>query len=946
MDDSDYDPEVEEVQDGIDRPTSENNPIRMAERGSISPSFLNTTGKDSERQNNRGLAQKDLKASEQNASKNSKEGQEKDKNKGSLGKAMSLEKKPGSPANSIVNKVTGKGKQDGEKGTAKGFMKKRGAAILLTLLIGGGAVGAGVAGQGLQGFSLVNNIIQNSNLAGSALKARVVTATYSMLNRKTVPTPETKKVFKQTGIDLNTDEKGLIKSISYEDNSGKIKTITNAEELGDAFSTDPTFDSKVTKTADILDIEANYGKVRQATADRISLSRSRFGEYDAEGADHTKGAGFLDLAAEPDIKMQNGGYVNKETGEPADADSDDSEVRYGDETTVKGSDYDDTLDQIVKIDESDTVSNTTMSSETLKIDEDFESKVNDAKGKISGLSTAACAYSTIAQGVAAITIAKQIVDMINLASGFMEGTQRCQAGDGTCSSMKKYLEIFSTGDFWQAISLQSLFGAPGASSQSAGVANLENIFNNKGIAMSLERHGISRTAWQSCTYSKLIANSVGFISDVIGIFTGGLFSLFKKVIKTVVISAVITMAIGTAIKGIIKLASKALHFDVIQDMGSKYAGDYVVGGGGLSFDYIGKADGLVAGTQIAVSNFHDYHNSVVASRALYDRENLSPFDISSPYTFLGSLVESMVSFSVLNSAKGAPLTKMLSTTSSMLTNSIVGLLPQAAATTYNNIANEVGDCPIAETVGAVSNANHCRNFVVADTSTFGITYEESVRYLTKAGQLDEDGKIVKESDLAEYVTNWTQRDSLVGLADNEIQQRYHKYETGNAAIDGAVGGFPLVGDYIDMVNAKRDIQYQGEIFGSEYVIGSDEWDERKQYEHTFVGLDTAYNTLGLIQDSAVAQFLDEYYKENPIDHSYEGTLARFSGLPKSEVSSILAYMDYMEEVARYDPEERLSFAEKLEKPILLDADEKSGNDLMLPLEGIAYFDLRSKSYAV
>ncbi len=954
MDDSDYDPEVEEVQDGIDRPTSENNPIRMAERESIFPSFLNTPRRA---ENNRSsLAKKDLKNSEKNAEATNND-LKKHKDDGAVNKLRNLEKNatPGGIVNNVVGKNNKNNNNNESQGGFKLFVQKKGALVFLLMAILGGVTGASIAGQGFQGFSLVNNIIQNNNVGGASLRARVTKATYSLLSRRSKPTTETKKVYKEAGIELNTDDNGLVNNITYEDRNGVTKTINNTGELNNAFDNDATFNSRITKTSDILDVEANYGKTRSTAADRVNFRRDRYngyyGDYDTDVDDPSK-PGWLDLASDPELKttLQSGGYYD-DNGNISSAD-DGGKANYDGGTEIKGTDYDELLDDTVKIEEVDSAGGVEMSSKTIDVGAKFTKAVDNAKGSLSMISTASCIYSAIAQGIAIMTIAKQMADMINIASGFMEGTQKCQAGDGNCTSMKKYLERFSTGDFWEATSIQALFGAPGASGQSTGVANLQNVFNNKGIGMALEKAGVSRQSWQFCTYSKLIANGFNFMSDVIGIFTGGLTSIFRKLFTTAVIAAVVTVVIGAAMKGVIKVAARALHLDVITEMGTKTVGDYVTGGGGIIFDTMGKADGLSASTATQANSFREYQNEVIASRALYDRENLSPFDISSPNTFLGSLVESMVSFSVLNSASSTPLTKLLSATSSIVTNSIVDLLPQAAASTYENIANEVGDCPITETVDAVGTANHCRDFVVADTSTFNITYEEAVKYLTESGDLDEDGNIMERGEdkdhtsLAAYVTNWTQRDTPVGLADSQIQQRYHKYETGNAAVDGALGQIPLWGDYVDMVNARRDIKYQGQIFGSDYVAGNERWAEDQRYMQAFVGLDSAYNTLGLIEESAVAKYLDKYYAENPIDNSYEGVLARFSGLPKSEVIDILAYMDYMDEVAQYDPEERLVFAEKLERPILIDSDEKSGSDLMLPLEEIAYFDLRSKSYAI
>ena len=60
---------------------------------------------------------------------------------------------------------------------------------------------------------------------------------------------------------------------------------------------------------------------------------------------------------------------------------------------------------------------------------------------------------------------------------------------------------------------------------------------------------------------------------------------------------------------------------------------------------------------------------------------------------------------------------------------------------------------------------------------------------------------------------------------------------------------------------------------------------------------------GIIEESAVARFLDDYYEKNPIDNSWEGTIARYSGMTKDEVEETLAYVEAFEWLANYDPSE-------------------------------------------
>lgn len=59
--------------------------------------------------------------------------------------------------------------------------------------------------------------------------------------------------------------------------------------------------------------------------------------------------------------------------------------------------------------------------------------------------------------------------------------------------------------------------------------------------------------------------------------------------------------------------------------------------------------------------------------------------------------------------------------------------------------------------------------------------------------------------------------------------------------------------------------------------------------------------MGLIEKSSVTAYLEEYYEKHPLDNSYEGILARRSGLTKEQVIAYLDKLEYLAKVAEYDP---------------------------------------------
>lgn len=59
--------------------------------------------------------------------------------------------------------------------------------------------------------------------------------------------------------------------------------------------------------------------------------------------------------------------------------------------------------------------------------------------------------------------------------------------------------------------------------------------------------------------------------------------------------------------------------------------------------------------------------------------------------------------------------------------------------------------------------------------------------------------------------------------------------------------------------------------------------------------------MGLTEKSSVSAFLDKYYEKHPLDNSYEGILARRSGLTKENIVALLDYAEDLVFLANHNP---------------------------------------------
>ena len=974
MDDSDFD-DNQELGDSGSTDSTPDNPIRQSERDSIAPSFLHTPSKaekDAARPIHLGPAAK-LKKAEKDATKGGTGDNQSDEDKQAAHIVNLAEKMGGvvKPTN-FLNKVTGKGKG---KGKGKGSLKKKGAAAAIMISMFGGMMGFTFLGQTMQPFAYVNNLIQNFNRGSYSMNARVYTTVRSVLKDGKKVTPELESSLKQVGVEIETDEAGRAKGFNYDGGDGEVKSIKTVGELDNAMETDTVFGSKIAKASEIVDTESFYGEVKSTAATRIGWEKNRTKEYDADDADtRTSDDGTFEKMAANEEEPITGKATYYDTDGNKVSEEEYAELDPGKRGEIKieqedirsiqsKADYEAEAKEIANFDDA---GEGEVNSKILNI-ANSDSLANLTKAS-KFVTFGACLYSGVSTAIMAITIGKQLMSAVNLGSGIFESTQKCQAGVGTCRSMHDYQNRMNSGGFWGAVSIQSLFGSESSKSLSAGNANLENVYKDKGIVGKMLEGGITPDKWKTCTYSKIISSTLDLISDIGSVasafITGGLSVVIKKAVKTVAVVAGISLAVKMAIKGVVDMAVDILNIDEVTELLTPLGGDLATLGGTKMLSSMGQSVGHSTATVDAVQKFASYSNNVIALRAKYDRDNLSPFDTSSPNTFLGSILNSLTKFSVLNMSNESPLIKTMSSMSSVVSGSIASILPQASASDYYDYATTPGDCPIANSIGAAANANNCYPYYVSDVDSFSISYEDAERDLCAERQLancenalvnnttsDEKAtgktaiKGAPEDKIKEFVVYATQRDVHPGLADSSAAS--HFMESGNEDIDSAVGGIPIIGSIIGAVNATVDSTNQGRIYGSDYVIGGENWENpenKKLYNNAeaYIELDTVYTQLGLIEHSAVAEFLEDYYQKHPLDQSYEGTLARFSGLTKEEVTTTLAYMDYLEEVEKYQPTERYAFGMAESKPIII-----NGGDIrpeFMPNKEVAYYDLRSLNF--
>ena len=169
----------------------------------------------------------------------------------------------------------------------------------------------------------------------------------------------------------------------------------------------------------------------------------------------------------------------------------------------------------------------------------------------------------------------------------------------------------------------------------------------------------------------------------------------------------------------------------------------------------------------------------------------------------------------------------------------------------------------------------------------------------------------------------------------------------------------MVGDVVDIVNNTNQLHNSGWITGQSCVASDEElqaggellgvsWSENKDYQR-FVEDQRYLESVDPDYESVVTAYLDEYYEEHPLDNSYEGVLARKTGMTKDEVVAYLEIIEEWDAVAKYDPSTRYWMGEKKleEKKLILENNNVAFKEqLYIVLNPLITWEWRDRNIAV
>ena len=339
--------------------------------------------------------------------------------------------------------------------------------------------------------------------------------------------------------------------------------------------------------------------------------------------------------------------------------------------------------------------------------------------------------------------------------------------------------------------------------------------------------------------------------------------------------------------------------------------------------------GALASDYEAVTEYQEEVDEVLSRKVEADRATKSPFDVSSPNTFMGSLVRTLATTLIksYSSKDKVPLGASFGMVSGLFDASVSGLTNVVLADgSENRYSTLVGDCHTPDAAGAVGDL-YCNqhNTLVLDYIEY--TDKDWQNKLTSKNLDSKDGSIVLASedtelgeggDLAKFILLGADRAVRVGSKSAETCKRYKEIKESEetwweklASMLKEVFGRVVGAGQLE--NECTGVEV-GVATGVEYTLSSKNENVEQAKLYSAYMLHDRVKSLLTEEESAVTAFRKEYYEAHPLDNSYEGRLARISGLSVDEVKIALGYQEFLTRIAQYNPQERYNFVAIMELP--------------------------------
>ncbi len=901
---------------------------------------------------------------------------------------------------------SGSGKSE-EKAKATGWkgIAKKGGPFFAILFVIFGAGGIMTGTQMFQPFSLVaqfeeayNSMRTSANIRSEKFfriqmkKNRKVKSPYNIFGTKFSISEKQQQKLREQGIEYDSNYKGE-KVLWYTNSKGERVPVT-AKNFKSIYSTDADFFHKYNAGSMTWrgSIANWFGTNTRNFLKNNNLTRNMFEKYKEEmekldssgktGGDQESGGGG-GSSGDDDSKKSNMSELEKQ--KEVAKKTIESRIKEDGELRLRVVDDGEELDADGNGTGKSNKSEARLSG-NVKSKTEVKQLMDNIAGKYGSGANLLCAAFNAFGAINLVVSAHQALQILNLTTSFFEVVDKTKAGLGDEAPLMAYsnalneriassniiienngedledteaVEIVRDRTAMESAGIASIYGGGPADPSDPSVSSFNLTNNMKNVLGGL---GLGIASFEACTVARLATAVVSLGLSASCILTAGIGCLVKAFTKIKGKDVLKSAGVGVLLSFLTPAVANIMQRNILKDFAGENYGNALAMG---ALMYLGSTHRANGGSLSSIKKYKQFavqQSQVIAENAKYEREGLNPFDITSKYTFMGTLLTQMMSFTHANS-----IMSTLTASGSVINTSLIGMTDTALA---YGIADDLPDnldeyadtCPYLASIGAIGDS-FCNPYVISDISTMDKDPDEVLNKLKKNFSSDDGENVTIDgsSDLAKYIKYCDNRQSAFGIVDQNIAGEVAGTgdidvgdSTANGFINGAVGAMPFIGDAIDIIQSVEQSNNIGYISGESCVAGnsvsapsSPDWSKAKYYQR-FIEDQSLAESMGIIEKSAVTAYLEDYYKEHPLDNSYEGIIARYSGLTKDNVVALLDFINYAQFVANYDASDRYAFGSSGVEPsneIYFEQENILSGDSIL-LGYIVYADVRNRSFAV
>lgn len=538
--------------------------------------------------------------------------------------------------------------------------------------------------------------------------------------------------------------------------------------------------------------------------------------------------------------------------------------------------------------------------------------IHGIAGKVSTVGVPICSGLRIANMAAVAVAASKIATSTAYFLSLMEPISKTIAGHGDTAAINENLNFF-TKTSTQPVQYLSEDGSPKTKNVTGSMLDatgakiiMGNTYSDPAASMPFAIDNITKALniiILSTGATNLVCSSAMAASAIVSLsfsaVPGGTLAHFvvgsiMRIFGAVAITGIVALIVNT----IIPYAAQIFFTDLFKSYNGVPAGElFAQGAAAANFALASDASALMPASKERIKSQNRHQTIALNQERAVENLHQNQLDLASPRSFLAQLLSKLATLS------HPSFPKLFSQFLHLTRHASLSLMPAAFAAdtdiVYTNISTP---CPNLK--GAECDI-YGQPIVAYDFSTINTRPDDPTYQAVIQKNLDANGNIINNSNLARFISFCSNRRSPWGFKDANILNALQS----DAGV--VLENLPVVNNLLDVFHAAEDVKNEPWATGSICLNSKDNpvWENEFKYYQLYVA-DSRY--LAGMEDPKVAAnpvlaYEANYKKSHPKDQSIYGQIATISGLTKNQVASLFDFIATAKFQNSYQPAQKLPY---------------------------------------